>query len=283
MKLGHKSPRLAAYSRPIAPGSLYSGAKNSVVNMHTGIIRSVLDVPILPDDPTIFACTALTCDPSRFRPGMQAFPGNGAGFSREQARSAAIGEAIERYCSGFADPESLIFGTYKEVCQTHPTIHPSAYALFLPSQYSGLSLQPFNENTPIAWVSGNSLKTGAPVLVPAGLVYLPYHPWFQGEGFIAEPTSNGLACGDSYEEAVFKGLCEVVERDAFMIMWLNRQVNQPLSLRSFPPQPVFGPFIAALQRKYTHRLGFGKLTQDWGASSGARWVGLLAVPSLVSR
>ena len=58
--------------------------------------------------------------------------------------------------------------------------------------------------------------------MPAGLVYLPYHPWFQGEGFIAEPTSNGLACGDSYEEAVFKGLCEVVERDAFMIMWLNR-------------------------------------------------------------
>jgi len=35
-------------------------------------------------------------------------------------------------------------------------------------------------------------------------------------------TSNGLACGATLEEAVLAGLLELIERDAFMIVWANR-------------------------------------------------------------
>ena len=39
---------------------------------------------------------------------------------------------------------------------------------------------------------------------------------------LAPSTSSGLACHGSLEEASLSGLFELVERDAFMLVWSNR-------------------------------------------------------------
>jgi ribosomal protein S12 methylthiotransferase accessory factor len=58
-----------------------------------------------------------------------------------------------------------------------------------------------------------------PALVPAVFVY----PGFAArcpEERIAPMLSTGIAAGTRYDEALLRGLCEVVERDAFSIAWL---------------------------------------------------------------
>jgi ribosomal protein S12 methylthiotransferase accessory factor len=63
---------------------------------------------------------------------------------------------------------------------------------------------------PLDWVRGWSLCTGAPVLVPADVVYFRR----DGRRPYWKVSSNGLASGNSLTEAIAHGLAEVIERDA---------------------------------------------------------------------
>lgn len=74
----------------------------------------------------------------------------------------------------------------------------------------------FAEDRPIPWVWGHSLRDDVPVLVPELLTY--YHSVPLAERFVQE-CSNGCASGSSLTEAVYGGLMELVERDAFLLTW----------------------------------------------------------------
>ena len=77
----------------------------------------------------------------------------------------------------------------------------------------------FTPDQEIGWVWGHSLRDDRPILVPEVLAY--YHTTPVESRFVQE-TSNGCASGGSLEEAVYFGLMEVVERDAFLISWYAR-------------------------------------------------------------
>jgi ribosomal protein S12 methylthiotransferase accessory factor len=80
------------------------------------------------------------------------------------------------------------------------------------------------------WVWGYSLRAGRPLLVPEQLVYyLDRNP--TGKNFVQE-CSNGCAVGSVLEEAVLHGLLEVVERDAFLLMWYGKLVPKEIDLDS---------------------------------------------------
>jgi ribosomal protein S12 methylthiotransferase accessory factor len=51
---------------------------------------------------------------------------------------------------------------------------------------------------------------------------MPWRETMSGEARIGYATSSGLACGSTLEEAVLTGLLELIERDAFMLVWHNR-------------------------------------------------------------
>ncbi|MFE6982603.1 TOMM precursor leader peptide-binding protein [Streptomyces griseus] len=78
---------------------------------------------------------------------------------------------------------------------------------------------PFTPDREIPWVRGWSLRDGHTVLVPEVLTY--YHAPGLENRFVQE-SSNGCASGGALEEAVFFGLMEVVERDAFLLSWYGR-------------------------------------------------------------
>jgi ribosomal protein S12 methylthiotransferase accessory factor len=92
--------------------------------------------------------------------------------------------------------------------------------LDLPYQISGLVSGPValvTDRTPLDWVHATGMITGQDVPVPSALVTLPYDdgPW-------APPglrwTSNGLASGNSRDEASLHALYEVIERDAMSLL-----------------------------------------------------------------
>lgn len=78
----------------------------------------------------------------------------------------------------------------------------------------------FDEVTRFQWVQGYSVARQRKVFVPSQLVFVPYK--FTQEKIIRLPITTGAACGETLEEAIYRGICEVVERDAFIISYLNK-------------------------------------------------------------
>ena len=56
------------------------------------------------------------------------------------------------------------------------------------------------------------------MFIPASMVFLPYSK----RPIVREMISTGLACGPTLDQAIFSGICECIERDAFTITWLAR-------------------------------------------------------------
>lgn len=82
---------------------------------------------------------------------------------------------------------------------------------------------PFSPGRDIPWVWGFSLRDSRPVLVPEIVTY--YHTSELEQRFVQE-CSNGCASGGSLVEAIYHGLMELVERDAFLLTWYG-QVGLP--------------------------------------------------------
>lgn len=81
-------------------------------------------------------------------------------------------------------------------------------------------VRPFDPARPIPWVWGHSLRDQRPLLVPEILAY--YHAPGGLENRFVQESSNGCASGGSPAEAVYFGLMEVIERDAFLLAWFGR-------------------------------------------------------------
>jgi ribosomal protein S12 methylthiotransferase accessory factor len=79
----------------------------------------------------------------------------------------------------------------------------------------------FDAYAPTLWIEGHDLVTGASRWLPYETVHTDYRvPLPPGSGVFAA-TSNGLASGNTLDEAVLHGLCEVVERDALTLFRLR--------------------------------------------------------------
>jgi ribosomal protein S12 methylthiotransferase accessory factor len=192
------------------------------VSPHTGVIRDVAEVLCSPGEIPLVAVSCETGDGELLRSGPVSRVGNGSGRSREAAQVAALGEAVERYSAAApSDPGKLVLGTAQEL---HPeAVPPDRFALFSDGQYEeeGFPYGPFTGVSRVTWTEGFSVPGGERALLPAQLVYLGDR-WRSDEQRIGPSTSNGLACHATLEEAVLAGLFELVERDAFMIVWSNR-------------------------------------------------------------
>jgi ribosomal protein S12 methylthiotransferase accessory factor len=145
----------------------------------------------------------------------------GAARVRSAAAAAAVGEALERYSASYVPQSHLTFASARELGDE--AVAPERFALFSERQYrqSRFPFRRFTADARVAWVRGRELPGGRSVLLPAELVFLG-DARAGGEPPIGDATSSGLACADDPGEATFRALCELLERDAFMITWANR-------------------------------------------------------------
>jgi len=217
---------------------------DSVVSPFTGIVRGVEEVLAQPDD---IRLTNLCCETGHSGPLVghgSTHLGAGSAPTRDAARAAAIAEAVERYSACDSDAAPVTVASAAELGTR--AVAPRRYSLFSESQYrrTGFPYARFDTQTRIAWVEGITLADGEPVWLPAQLVYLGWTPR-PGEARIGQPTSNGLACHATFEEAVLSGLLELLERDAFMITWKAR-LSWPLL--TWRPESPLGRFEARYLR-----------------------------------
>lgn len=129
----------------------------------------------------------------------------GKGIDLASAKASALMESIEAYHA-----ETI----------TLPLRYCSLEELRYTHQVADVSLLPrvatssFHPNTRLLWCEGHDLMQDDAVFVPYELVHSDC-TWPQppGSGCFAG-SSNGLASGNHYLEAVSHAICEVVERDA---------------------------------------------------------------------
>ena len=156
----------------------------------------------------------------------------GRTHSFAESELTAILEALERYC-GMAPrgKRTVIRDSYRNLAEQ--ALDPVKIGLHSKEQYAlpGFPFEPYSPDSPMDWVWGSSLLQDKPILVPELLAYYS----LGGHGFVYE-TSNGCALGSSLEEAIFYGILEVVERDAFLLTWYAK-----LRLPRLDPDSVNDP------------------------------------------
>ena len=141
---------------------------------------------------------------------------NGKGATREQALASAMMEAIERYSAEQRPEDEVIYGTYDEALSAGLAVNP--YELILPDSVVGMV-----HSSEIAWVRGTDLFRGEPVWVPACEAFYPYFPTTDLQ--LYKYHTNGIAAGNTMEEAILHALFELIERDAWSIAEYNEYAN----------------------------------------------------------
>jgi ribosomal protein S12 methylthiotransferase accessory factor len=209
-------------NRPFSPVASTLKKALRLVDEETGIVRMLYEAPLPPDAPKVFGCGSLCGDySSQGHPSDSSISGS-TSLSRDQAIAGAIGEAVERYSAGFVPYEQVTLQPYSFVADH--AISPRSLTLYDDDQYQQptFGYKPVGDDTPIGWVEAHSLTHHVSKLVPAFAVYQPYQSIYD-EPAVFQQVTTGLACGNTLEEAILSAICEVVERDAAMLMWLQRR------------------------------------------------------------
>ncbi|HWN22965.1 MAG TPA: YcaO-like family protein [Gaiellaceae bacterium] len=191
-----------------------------VVSPYTGIVRSTVEHLGAHGEARFVGTGCLLAATDEVLGARSVDTAGGAHVSRPASRAAALGEAVERYAgtaSSNAERPRVAAATLGAAA-----VDPALFTFFRPEQLAspGFPFVPFTTRTRIRWAPGFRVPTCEPVLLPAQLVHLGPPP--PDEPLIAYATSSGLACGGTLEEAILSGLLELVERDAFMVVWANR-------------------------------------------------------------
>jgi thioglycine synthase len=157
---------------------------------------------------------------SAIRPGsrqgaISVYAGKGA--TPVEARVSVIMESIERYSSEMqpADKKKFVAGTFEEIAGQAAAVPPQS--LILP----GVLLP----GSRLDWCAGYDLMTKEEVRLPCNAVY---HPYTGTVGRLFRSNTNGLASGNTLEEAIFHGLMEVVERDALSLAEVTRNPGKAI-------------------------------------------------------
>jgi ribosomal protein S12 methylthiotransferase accessory factor len=160
---------------------------------------------------------------------------SGKGITLEEAQTSALGEAVERYSGARWDVGEIIYAQRGDL--EGENLDPRRLVLYAANQYADLPYAPYTDEATMGWVQARSLVRESRVWVPALAVFMNYQPATEAER-ICPITSNGLAAGSTLLDAILKATCEVLERDAFMLTWLNRLPCRRIAVGDHPQADV---------------------------------------------
>lgn len=200
-----------------------------LVDEKVGVVRSVEVVKLSESDPRIYLAYAEPCDTIPLAGIAASNKGAACATSAEAAVIRACGECIERYCSAFWQPGELVSASQAALlAEGSRALDAAQFYPFADRQYDepGFPYARPDPHRVVHWVATTALAGEETVYVPAGCVYVPYRFEADGDPFTHMPISTGLAAGQDVGTCIDKGLCEIIERDALMIVW-NARIAVP--------------------------------------------------------
>jgi ribosomal protein S12 methylthiotransferase accessory factor len=147
-----------------------------------------------------------------------------------QAAYATAAEGLERYLWAEATDYYInpILATEEKIKNSSPYLSIDRFAGFSPEQRRSERRTVISENTELLWIQGVSLVTGKKTYLPAQVVSSKAESTYRHDG-AREPVvrlciTTGLATWTDTSGARLRGAYEAIERDAYMIWWLNQLV-----------------------------------------------------------
>ena len=140
---------------------------------------------------------------------------NGKGTTADEARVSAMMEAVERY-SAEVGARELLVDSYAGLSNEENVLNP--IELILPDYVKDVG------DVRIPWVKGYDLMQEEEIYVPANAIFHPLPSRYDRVRLFRSNT-NGLAGGNELEEAIFHGLAEVIERDAWSLVEITRNTG----------------------------------------------------------
>jgi ribosomal protein S12 methylthiotransferase accessory factor len=133
---------------------------------------------------------------------------NGKGATPTEARVSAMMEGLERYSAEIRDRQLRIdrFSRLSGALDPRDLILPAGA----------------EPDAMIPWVTGWDIMNDEEILVPANAVFHPLPAEYQR---LFRTNTSGLASGNVIEEAIFHGLAEVIERDAWALVEATRKTG----------------------------------------------------------
>lgn len=178
----------------------------------------------------------------RFPPGTSGGPyppaAAGCALDQETALRRCLGEAVERFTTFGAAARLDLTRRRARDMPLVPRFPRCALDEPCPPCFKDVSPE-----TMFSAVRMARLSDGARVEIPAGhvLMALPEPP----EPPVAMPSSNGHAFHPDLPTAIWRGLCELAERDALMLAWWTRSGAREIDLQGDLP-PVLAERMARL-------------------------------------
>lgn len=175
------------------------------------------------DEPKIYGLRLWATDSKEKTDGRTGNRVGGRGFSLdfEAALSKAVGEFLERYTLTLYRNKELLDFSVREIRNANKHfLDPFLSEQFSEEQKNKFPKYRFDADSKFRWVIGQSLMSGEKSLIPAQRVYWNYS-CASDEPVLLQPTSNGAGGMFTPDEAIISGLCELIQRDAFLVYWMN--------------------------------------------------------------
>ena len=191
------------------------------------------------------------------RPGGQVLQiSNGKGVTDAAAQASATMEACELHLAENPDPARLWHGSMAALAKADPGAR-----IVPPADLPGGAGCHFTPDFAGEWTSGTDMGTGGRVWVPSNAVYFFRRPMF------FQTTSNGVASGNTQDEARLHALYELIERDAISAVVEGGRLRLRERGRRVDPDSVTFPLARLILDRWT--------------AEGARAV-LMALPAPVA-
>jgi ribosomal protein S12 methylthiotransferase accessory factor len=167
--------------------------------------------------------------------------GGGKGFNLTATTMSTLGEAIERTVAALVSgsphlPGRRLLGTYEEMlADGNAAIDPETIGLFSDEQRKarGFLYEKFTRTSRIQWIEARRVVSGDAVWVPGQLLDM-VHIYDPGEALVGYPVSGGLSCHSSFENALYHGMTEVIERDAVNLSWYTDAAPMRVTVENCP-------------------------------------------------
>lgn len=137
-----------------------------------------------------------------------------------QARLIAIAEAAERYSASDLN-EPTVLAAHRDLDGPALDLRRIPCCSTRELATRDCPLRAPDPDAPIRWVRGTDVASGVPTWVPAVMAFYGLHDVAPAERFWYR-ISTGFAVHSDPAEALVRGICEVIERDAIAVMWLQK-------------------------------------------------------------
>ena len=132
---------------------------------------------------------------------------NGKGVTDSAAKVSALMEACELHLAENPLPTRIRRGSAKQLAKAEPDA-----GIRMPKEFPNFLNRYSTADFVGEWARGRDMGAGGKIYVPSSAVYFHRRPLLVGS------SSNGLASGNTQDEARLHALYEVIERDAMSAM-----------------------------------------------------------------